>query len=131
MARARVYLRRCASFQGWRGEQWRQGQVRVLTDAAAINYYRGQTEFSVEDLPEAQVVPPPAPSAPAASPEVADEPEPDPEALDEEATRFTSAELMQLKKAELVELGSEAFGLQLDASVKKDALVAALLQAQG
>ena len=93
MVRARVELQGCRSFA--RGKRtFLQNQPLILTDEDEINYYRGDSNFSVKMLveqtqtSEPKVAPVPKVSAPVEKKEDAPEPEeeekavPDPEEME-------------------------------------------------
>ena len=124
MARAKVTLRKCESFTGVAGEAWRKNQTRVVTDPKKIAYYKAHNEFVVTDLKDAT----PKRAKPPATPATGG----DDGGGDSSPEALTEATLSRMNKADLVDLGAEKFGLQLDEDeMKKDDLVAAILEAQG
>jgi hypothetical protein len=117
MARAKVQLRKCESFTGLAGEMWRKNQTRIISDSSKIRYYKGNSEFVVTDLSSAQ-------PKQAAAPVV--------DAGEDSSSELSEAALFRMTKAELVDFGAEEYGLELDEDeMKKDDLVAAVLEAQG
>jgi len=116
MAKAKVKLAKAASFSDRAGNQWKQGDIRVITDEGDIRYYQAQSEFTVTIMQA--VKPKPAPAA--SKPEDDDPPE----------TTYSEAELKKQSKTALVELAAEDFDLDLDGDLKKGEMIGAILEAQ-
>ena len=122
MARAKVVLRKCQTFQAAPnkgGRKWKKGAPVILTNENEIDYYKGQSEFVVTDLGE--------PKKKAAKPA---EPSGD-DGGDGGEDKHTKASLMRMSKDDLMALAEDTFGLELEGDETKDDLAEAILEAQG
>jgi hypothetical protein len=122
MARAKVVLRKCQTFQAAPnkgGRKWKKGAPVILTNENEIDYYRGQAEFVVTDLGE--------PKKKAAKETPADDGGGD----DGGDDKHTKASLMRMSKDDLMTLAEDTFGLELEGDETKDDLAEAILEAQG
>ncbi len=111
MARAKVTLRGCRTFQGKDGRLWKQGQTRIITDTGKIRYFRALGEFVVTVLEDA---PPPKEAAPSEKPGA-----------------YTQASLGRMTKDQIQTLGAERFELILESSERKEDMIVKVLEAQG
>ncbi len=109
MARARVTLRGCITYQTPAGKTWKRNESRIVTNASEIAYFRNNTEFNVTDLPDAEPKPPPKSEDPKA---------------------YTASVLGRMAKPELVTLAANRFTLPLEDDMRKDDMVTAILEAQ-
>ena len=117
MAKAKVKLAKSASFSDRAGNNWKQGDQRVVTDEGDIRYYQCQSEFVVTMMKEV------APKKPAPVAPPADDDD------DDEDTSYTEADLKKQSKSALVEIGVE-MDLDLDSDLKKGEMISAILGAQ-
>lgn len=121
MARAKVVLRKCQTFQAAPskgGRKWKKGAPVTLTNENEIAYYKGQSEFVVTDLGE--------PKKKAAKEEPATD---DGGSGDDLSPGHTKSSLMRLSKDDLMELAEETYALELEGDETKDALTEAILEA--
>lgn len=109
MARARITLSGCLTYQTPKGNTWKRNESRIVTDPGDIAYFRNNTEFDVTDLPDAVPKPPPKSEDPKA---------------------YTAATLGRMNKPELVTLAAERFTLEVDPDSRKDDIVVEILEAQ-
>jgi hypothetical protein len=117
MAKARVELLGSLSYTKG-GRKFVRGQPQVITNAAEILYYQGQSDFgvTVEDSPKAK----------AAAPKKTDDGKGD---GNDASTGLTEEQLSKMKKAELVETADE-LEILLEGNEKKSEMIEAILEAQ-
>ncbi len=109
MARARITLRGCLTYQTPKGKTWKRGESRIVTNQGEIDYFKNNTEFVVTILPDAEPKLPPKSEDPKA---------------------YTSAMLGRMTKPELVTLAAERFTLEIDLDSRKPDIIVAILEAQ-
>jgi hypothetical protein len=118
-AKARIKLVGAVTFGDRRGNHWKKGDTRIITDEGDILYFQNTPEFTVTML--TAVKPKPVEKAPV---DVEDEDE------DEADPAYTAADLKKQSKNGLVTLGAEEFALDLDMELKKQDMIDAILEAQ-
>jgi len=111
MARARVELKGCLTFQG-KGRTFKKGSPQILTNPADIMYYQQQAVFVVTMLSEKSKV-------------VVETKQPVDNIKDD--NDFNESELRKMKKADLQEVAEE-LGLDTEGTVNE--LIERILDAQ-
>jgi hypothetical protein len=124
MAKAKVELKRAASFNDKRGRSFQKGRPQIITSEADIAYYKLHPEFVVTMMKEVKAKKPAAPP-----PDEVEGGDGDEGGGDADPA-YTEGDLGKLTKGALVELAAGDFDLDLDGDLKKDEMVAEILKAQ-
>ncbi|MFW9927888.1 MAG: hypothetical protein ACFFD1_00685 [Candidatus Thorarchaeota archaeon] len=113
MAKARVVLNSCSTYEG-HGRKFVRGAPQIITNDSEILYYKRQAEFSVTMLQEIKATPAKAKETPKPVKKV-----------------YTKSDLDAMTKTDLVRLGqSEQFNLDMESDMKKPDMVKALMATQ-